>query len=303
MRIGRETKIGIFAAVTLAATFLVINYLRGEDLFHRNMEICSHYENLEGLMVSNPVYVKGYKAGTVSAISYNPETGQFDVTCSVTKKISIPADTKMTIYSVDLMGGKGIRLNLGTSEEMVEDEGELEPAYSPDMVSSLTNVIGPLLVKVSSLLDTLEATLVSADRALSGVDEKALKSAINHADKALANVESLTGMLDGRNAEIDSIIINMKDISGRLTSASEKADSAMTGIVTLSNSLSESDIDGLISSLKSVVEKLGNPDGTFGKLMEDGEVYESFQQVLKDLDSLVKKIEENPKKYVRIKLL
>ena len=136
MRIGRETKIGIFVASVLIAAFSVINYLRGEDIFGKEINIVSHYANVEGLMASNPVYVNGYKTGAVTEVKYNTETGVFDVTCSVLKKIPVPVDTKMTIYSVDLMGGKGIRLDLGSSDVMVKDGDELMPSYAPDMVSS-----------------------------------------------------------------------------------------------------------------------------------------------------------------------
>ena len=41
----------------------------------------------------------------------------------------------------------------------------------------------------------------------------------------------------------------------------------------------------------------------YGVLTKDGRVYESLDSVLKDIDSLVKKIEENPKKYIRLRLL
>ena len=41
----------------------------------------------------------------------------------------------------------------------------------------------------------------------------------------------------------------------------------------------------------------------YGILTKDGRVYESLDSVLKEIDSLVKKIEENPKKYIRLRLL
>lgn len=50
------------------------------------------------------------------------------------------------------------------------------------------------------------------------------------------------------------------------------------------------------------MDNLNDPDGTLGKLTKDPAVYNSIDTVLKDIDSLVKKIEENPKKYIRIKV-
>ena len=61
MRHAKELKIGIFVVVILTASFFLINYLRGEDIFNREYEVVGIYENVEGLVASAPVYVKGYK--------------------------------------------------------------------------------------------------------------------------------------------------------------------------------------------------------------------------------------------------
>ncbi len=303
MKISRETRIGIFVVSVLIASFCVLNYLRGEDIFGKEMDIHSHYSNVEGLVASDPVYISGYKIGTVSDVKYNTSTCVFDVTCSIQKKIPVPADTKMTIYSVDLMGGKGIRLDLGTSDVMVKDGDELAPSYAPDMVSSLTNLIGPLIVKASSALDSLSAASAALDRVLTGIDENTLRSAMNHIDRTLDNAEQLTGVLSGHSEDIESLVVNLKNVSDKLAVISEKADSAMTGIGSAAAQLGNADIEGLINSFRTLAGNLNDPDGTIGKLTNDGRVYESLDSVLKDIDSLVKKIEENPKKYVRIRLL
>jgi phospholipid/cholesterol/gamma-HCH transport system substrate-binding protein len=52
--------------------------------------------------------------------------------------------------------------------------------------------------------------------------------------------------------------------------------------------------------LKDLLEKINDPDGTIGKLLVDGSVYDSVDELLTDVDILVKKIQENPKKYLKI---
>ena len=55
--------------MVLTASFFVINYLRGKDIFNKEMEIVSEYSNLEGLVESAPVFIKGYKVGKVSEVA------------------------------------------------------------------------------------------------------------------------------------------------------------------------------------------------------------------------------------------
>lgn len=303
MKISRETRIGIFVVAVLVASFFVINYLRGKDIFGKEMQICSHYENVEGLVVSNPVYIKGYKAGSVTEVSYNPETQVFDVTCSIVKKFAIPTDTKMTIYSVDLMGGKGIRLDLGTSTEYIEDGAELAPSYATDVISSLTSRIGPLIVKATDAIDSLGMASSAINRVLSGIDENTVRSAMSHLQVTMRNVEKLSNTLAGHSDDIETLVVNLKDVSTRLVSLSEKADSSMDGVQKFAGELGEVDVKELAESLQNLVDNLNDPEGTIGKLTKDSGAYDSLESVLKDIDSLVKKIEENPKKYIRIRLL
>ena len=235
----RETKIGVFAALVLLSTFLIINYLRGSDVFDKEITLISHYPEIEGLEPSNPVIIKGYKAGSVSRVSYNPETGMFDVAISVLKKISIPEDSKMIIHSVDLMGGKGIRIDLGTSSVMAGNKDELQSGYAPDLVSSLTNLIGPLIEKLSGMLDSLGTTAENLNRILLAVDESKVKSSIAHLEGTLSNVDRFSGMLAGNAESVDSLIANLQDVSARLVTICEGADRAVDNVGKVAENLTD----------------------------------------------------------------
>ena len=267
----RETKIGVFAALVLLSTFLIINYLRGSDVFDKEITLISHYPEIEGLEPSNPVIIKGYKAGSVSRVSYNPETGMFDVAISVLKKISIPEDSKMIIHSVDLMGGKGIRIDLGTSSVMAGNKDELQSGYAPDLVSSLTNLIGPLIEKLSGMLDSLGTTAENLNRILLAVDESKVKSSIAHLEGTLSNVDRFSGMLAGNAESVDSLIANLQDVSARLVTICEGADRAVDNVGKVAENLTEADLQGLVASLKALSDRLNSTEGSIGRLVDDRE--------------------------------
>ena len=93
MKYSKEFKIGLFVITVMVASFFVINYLRGKDIFNNEIEIVSHYGNVEGLVESAPVFIKGYKAGKVIEVAYQPEEEVFRVVCSVRKEFRIPTDS------------------------------------------------------------------------------------------------------------------------------------------------------------------------------------------------------------------
>lgn len=300
MKYSKEVKIGAFVVSVLVVSFFVINYLRGKDIFNKEIELVSRYDNVEGLVPSAPVFIKGYKAGKVAEVEYQPETDDFKVTCSVLKEFRIPSDSKMTIYAVDIMGGKGVKIDLGTAETFVADGSELSPAKEVGLLDGLAEGIGPLLSKLGNTLDSLSVTVSGVNAMLSESNQAAISNTLAHLEKTMKSVNGIASAIDGKSAELTALVDNLASLSAKFGSIAEKADGAMTGVSSVIAKIDETDIAGLVSSFKSLLEKINDPDGTIGKLLVDGSVYDSVDELLNDVDSLIKQIEENPKKYIKI---
>lgn len=297
---SKEIKIGIFAVSILVVSFFLINYLRGEDIFNREIELSSRFASVEGLVPSAPVYIKGYKAGKVSEVIYDSEAEDFEVVCSIKKEFRIPSDSKMTIYCVDIMGGKGVKIDLGTSGLAVSDGDALAPAFEAGLMDGLAGGIGPLMAKVTSTLDSLSVTVSGINRMLSEENSARIASTLAHLDRTMANVDALSAVIGGKSDELAAFVSNLQIVSDKLVSVAGQADTVLAGINTTVASLSESDIAGVVTSLKNLLDNVNDPDGTIGKLFVDKSVYDSFDALLNDIDDLVNKIQENPKKYLKI---
>ena len=297
---SKELKIGIFVVVVIVVSFFVLNYLRGEDIFNREYELVSRYENVEGLVESAPVYVKGFKAGKVTSVSYDRSTGSFSVTCSLSKDFEIPSDSKMVIYAVDIMGGKGVKIELGESDVPAADGDTLEPVYEPGLMDSIAGNIEPLLNTVSSALDSLSVTVSSVNSLLSAANRGRLENMIANLDRMMEDLASISASVNGKSAQISSLLDNMDSFSSKLVGIGEKVDTTMSGVCQVMETVNQADIEGLIASFKSLVENINDPDGSVGKLLKDDSVYNSVDSLLSDINLLVEKIQENPKKYLKI---
>ena len=284
----------------IVASFFIINYLRGEDIFNREIEITSRYQNVEGLVPSAPVYIKGYKAGKVSEVNYDAVNGDFEVVCSVMKEFAIPEDSRMTIYSVDIMGGKGVRIDLGSSDSYIVDGGALAPSFEAGLMDGLEAGIAPLLEKVTSAMDSLAVTVSGVNKLLADGNQAHFANTLAHLERTMSDLSSVAASVEGKSQELESFIVNMESLSGKFSNIADKADSTMTSVASIASSISGSDLEAVISSFKDLLENMNDPDGTIGKLFVDNSVYDSVDALLSDVDSLVRKIQENPKKYIRI---
>lgn len=300
MNMSKELRIGTFVVVVFIISFFVINYLRGEDLFNREIELVASYDNVEGLVASAPVYIRGYKAGKVSEVVYDSETDVFNVVCSVRKEFRIPVDSRMTIYSVDIMGGKGVRIDIGTSSECVADGGRLAPSFEAGLMDGLASSLTPLIEKVGNTLDSLSVTVSGVNSMLSDANKASVNATLKHLESTMADMRAIAAGINGKSEELEQFIVNLAGLSEKLAPVIEKVDSTMSGVTSVVDSLDEADIEGVVASFRSLLEKMDDPDGTVGKLLVDDSVYNSVDALLNDVDSLVRKIEENPRKYIRI---
>ena len=296
----KELKIGIFVVAVIVASFFVLNYLRGEDIFNREYKVVSRYENVEGLVPSAPVFIKGYKAGKVIDVKYDSANGDFAVTCSISNDFVVPSDSKMVIYGVDIMGTKGVKIALGTSEVPVENGASLESAYEAGLMDSVAGNITPLLEKVTETLDSLSVTVSGVNKLLSESNQNSLSRTLVHVEKTMANLRALSSSINGKSGEITALVDNLYDFSSKLGALTEKVDTAMTGVGEIIQTVNESDINGVVTSFKTLLDNINDPDGSIGKLMNSDSVYNSVDSLLSDVNILVNKIQENPKKYLKI---
>ena len=297
---SKELKIGVFAVTVLVASFFLINYLRGEDIFNNEIELVSRYDDVEGLVPSAPVFIKGYKAGKVTEVRYDSEREDFEVTCSIRKEFRIPEDSRMTIYSVDIMGGKGIRIDLGQSQVAAADGDSLAPAFEAGLMDGLASGVEPLLAKVNATMDSLAVTVSGVNRLLCSENTDNISRTIAHLERTMASASSLASEINGKSEELADFIDNLGIISSHFASVSEKLDTTMNDVGTVMSSLTEAQIGELVNSFKALLESINNPDGTVGQLLVNNSIYSSIDSLLDDVDSLIRKIEENPKKYLRI---
>ena len=296
----KEFKLGIFVVCIIVVSFFVLNYLRGEDILNREIKLKARFENAEGLVASAPVYVKGFKAGKVNEVEYDSDSCDFIVTCSVSKAFTVPSDSRMVIYSVDIMGTKGVRIDLGQSDVKAEDGALITPVVEPAMIDGLAASIGPLMQKVSDVIDTLGVTVASVNQLLSASNQARISGMLKNMDAIISDLSSISSTIEGKSPELVAFVDNLSSFSSKLDGIAQSVDTTVTNAGKFLTTLNESDVDGLITSLKSLLDSINDPNGTIGSLLVKDSVYNSVDSILVDVSRIVEKIKENPRKYFKI---
>ena len=288
MKISNEVKVGIAFTLTIAGFFWGMNFLKGTDLFSTSNKYYVVYDDVNGIVKSNPVIMNGFKIGQVDKIIYaEDKSGRLIVTLRVDDNVFIPKSSNAVIVSSDLLGSKAIEL------EMSEDK---TPAKNGDTLvgnvqSGLTDQIKPLKSKAEGLVTSLD----SLSFALTQLINERSRSSLNNIFANLEHTtEGLDKMVNNSNSKLNSMLANIDGVAGNLNNKQSDINGILKNVNSLSDSLSRlqlnltiEKLNKTIAELNSVLGKIDNSQGSLGKLVNDDSLYNNLNSASANLDKLL----------------
>ena len=286
----REVKIALAFIAALAVLIYGINFLKGINIFTPTNHYIIKYENADGLVVSNGVYIKGYKVGQVRSINYDfTDPVPFTVDIAINKDIRLPRGTVAYMFDESIMGGKAVNLVFADGSDMHASGDTLPSAVQPGMLAALGGIIPQMqtmLGHIDSLVLSVQA-IASAPQLSASLENIAGVTADLRASSARLNRmmnTSVPAMLDN----IDTISGDIKDIT---YSISQMPLDRWTA-----------ELDTAINSLKGLSRSLESKDSSLGLLLNDKALYDNLNSTVTSATDLLIDLKENPKRYVHFSL-
>lgn len=290
MKHSKELKIGVAFVAALALLVYGINFLKGINLFSPTNTYYLVYDNLDGLVISNGVYIKGYKVGQVKDIKYDfKKEHPFIVEIIINDDIELPTGSVANLYDASMLGGKGINLVLGSENKHYASGDTLPTDTEKGLVGALAEVV-----------PTLQTTIEHVDSAVVSVNSLLNSDGIAH---SLENIEAVTSELKSTSKRLD-YMMNVE-----IPPVISKADKTLANINSISEQLNEADykrimsgIDTAIQNVQGIASKFNSPEGTVGQLLTNHSLYDSINTTIGSVNALVIDLKANPKKYVHFSL-
>ena len=297
MKIRKEITIGICVIIALCVLFFGIDFLKGINVFKPANYYTASYTNVNGLAVSAPVTINGYKIGLVRSIDYEYDNpGHVAVEFSLDKEFKLPKGSKAVIVC-DMLGTATVQLQLSDNAEFYNVGDKIESETASGLMDGLYTDIMPGVANIFPKVDSL---LTSINKLAS---DPAIAASVKRLDAITANLEATMTALNKSVKALPSVMGNVEattqnvsTITGNLAYVSEELktvplDSCMVSIQQTAN------------NLRQLTEELNNPNSSLGLLMNDPALYNNLNNTVKSLDSLFIDIKKNPKRYINIKLL
>lgn len=286
----KEIKIAITAICSIALLWGGIQFLKGMNIFGNTYSYTIKFESVDGLMVSSPVTVNGYKVGVVYDMQYDYENNSgVEVLVNVDKNLRIPKGSVVKVEK-GLLGGTSIVINMDSTSKEYYGKNDVIPGVTGD---DLMQQAAAMLPKISSAIVKLDSILYSVQGL---VGDPALVAAVQNLDDITIELNQMLHSLNGVvSDDVPYLVDNIQSITANVDSLT----------YSLNNLPLETTVENLnttLTNLKVATEALSSTDNTAGLLLNDPKLYEQLNKTITSLDSLLIDIKENPKRYINVKI-
>ena len=298
MKFTKEIKVGFLAILGIMMSVFSYNYLKGINLFEKNRTFIVKYEKVDGLSVSNPVTMNGFKIGKVQKINFNSkDTRELLVDIVIDNDVVFPKTSMAELYETGLIGGKAIAIIPDyKNDSTIAINGDfLKGVIKPGLTELVNQILPQVQLQIEAVMKNAEIVLQNINTLFDAETKNELKSSIE-------DFSNLTKSLSETSNKI-SILISKN--SQNLTNSIENFESASNNIKSITDSLNSDDINSitinlnsLINNLNSITTSLKNSEGTAGKLISDESIYNNLENATNQLNQLIEDIKLNPSRYI-----
>jgi phospholipid/cholesterol/gamma-HCH transport system substrate-binding protein len=304
MKIKKEVKIGLFAAMMILCLYLGVNYLKGKEVFSSDRTYYTLFDQTNGLQTSSPVLLRGVKVGSVTDIGFDyGKSERVVVTVAIKRGFNIPTDSYLKLFSNGLMGGKAIEIVKGSEATYFEKHAVIPSQTENDLLEYASVSVEELLSKLDDAIASLTTTLGNIDTL---VEDNAV--AIHG---TMTNIEKLTGRLDDLLADekehIDEIMSGIGSLSLNLKRNSDHIDNVVASADRIVDSLDKANLKGVVDSLaitigrvNGVLGQITEGSGSVSKLVDDPRLYDSLVAATANLSYLLEDLKAHPSRYINV---
>jgi phospholipid/cholesterol/gamma-HCH transport system substrate-binding protein len=285
-----EIRVGILILLAIVIILWVFGWAKNITINSQRKIITVEFNSVAGLEISDPVAINGVRKGYVDDIRI--KKNKVHVVVNIESEIILKEDAKFQIMMLDLMGGKKVEIDPGSSENVL-NYGILHKGKFVGDIASAMAVFGSVETDLVDVIKEVKITLANLNKTLTDQDfNRDLRLSLNNLTQLTENLNKL-------------IVANKEGISQLLNSGIELSrsvndffetnkDSISSTITSLKQTLDHS--REMIIKVNDLIEKTNSGQNNLGKLMNDPEIVTDLKSTLNQLKDLTRLLLDQLKK-------
>jgi len=285
----------------LVMTIFSFNYLKGINLLEKSRHFVVIYDNVEGLVASNPVTINGFKIGNVQKINLSDDgTNKLEIKLMIDNEVEFSKSSKAELYETGLIGGKAIAIIPNYEDSSIAESGDyLQGTIKPGLTELVNQKLTPLQEKLESAIQNADNVMLNINELLSDDTKTSLQQSI-------LNFKNISESLYETTNNVNSIILKN---SNAIENSLNNIESSSKNINEITQSVSDANVSDLILKLNSTVtnfnlalSKINNGNGSISKLLENDAIFNNLEKATSELEALINDIKANPNRYVHFSI-
>lgn len=304
MKISNETKVGAITAVAIVILILGFNFLKGRNLTERSDTIYSVFPDIQGLQVSNPVFIKGLQVGKISYMKEKDNNlSGIVVSIKLKKNINIPVNSTAMINS-DLLGSNSLEIKMGNGNDYVHEGDTLQSTAKLGIITEISKSVNPALTKVNKTLASLDMLIQQLSATLDPKTQGNLQSIIT---SLASSSRQLDQLMRSQSEALGKTVSNVETFTGAFARNSGKIDSTLNNLEKTTSDLAAADLEKTLTSvtrtmnrLEETITTINSKKGTMGLLLNDRQLYDEIRMTNRSLTTLLDDVRVHPRRYVNV---
>lgn len=305
MKFSKELKAGLIALLAIVGMIVLIQFMKGKNLFSSDNAYYVKYDNVEGLAVSNPVSINGLKVGQVDEIKpvVLPDGKvYFIVTITVDNGFAFSKKSTVQIFEPGLMSGKEMRIQLAYGEPVAKDGDTLSGDFQASMLNNISTQVGPVKDQLQAVLRQVDSVAASTNQILNEQNRREIKALLSNLNRTVMAFEGTSqqtnALLASSNPRIEKVLdnANLATVSARNTLDKFGNVADNVDVKKLNNTIDK--LSETSDKLNGVISGIQAGKGSIGKLTQDEELYDNLNKTSSNLNALVEDLKANPKRYI-----
>ncbi len=271
-----EIAVGLVVFAGILVLVLGILWGKGMDWISQKVIYTIQFNDVHGLEIGDPVMIRGIQQGKVREVELSSK--QVLVRFWLKPENHIYTDYIIHVENREIMGGKQLTINPGSSGELVQSSNYLYGEEGGDPIVLIAD-LSRTLVRADSLLFAMNTA----------IDPEQIQSSISQLNQTARDVSLL--MNDSRR--------HLQTTMNHLNYMVEQIESDST-IHTLGNVMRQ--VDSTMVQTQDLIAQMQDSTSTFGKLTYESVLYDDLLQSVHHLDSLITDIQKNPRRYIHVEI-
>ncbi len=292
INLSRNALIGIAFIAFLIMIYFGINFLKGLNVFKKQNQYYAVFDDVSKLLMSSPVYVKGYQIGLINQIKMiSPEPMRFLVGINLIEDLPITEGSYLE-YGIDMFGASTANLVIAPTGGYLQKGDTLTGVREVGLMDNVAAV----MPKADSILTQIDSALHSINRLMSHpMWEESIQGMGSMINRLNRTSESLNQIVLALEHDLPEISQNLKTVSGDMKEISGE-------IRRMDMKSTFYSIDETVNNLRLLTEKINNNDNSLGLLLNDTKLHDSLTVTIDEATRLLEDIRQNPDRYLTIRL-